>query len=179
MNLPAHGTTSPNPSKASFRLAHQPAPPGETSSDRLAVYVPPPGARFSNKSSLPRVRLADLTSPPGARRQPLQTTFLGLRPPSAPSPAAKRCDSTFPLIDFASFPAFITSSSTTNTKHTVAPLFPPPPGGRLNTAERYIRIQKPFQVAEPAIYQVVQNSTYTPQPVSHDESHLIHCPSFL
>jgi len=51
MNLPAHGTRSPDPSKASLsvktthtthnllrsRLAHQPAPPGETGSDRLAV----------------------------------------------------------------------------------------------------------------------------------------------
>ncbi|QCD87523.1 hypothetical protein DEO72_LG3g2059 [Vigna unguiculata] len=39
------------------RLAHHPAPPGETGSSRLAVYVPPLGARFSNRSSLPRVRL--------------------------------------------------------------------------------------------------------------------------
>ena len=48
------------------RLARQPAPPGETGSDCLVVYVPPPGARFSYKSSLPRVWLADITSPPGA-----------------------------------------------------------------------------------------------------------------
>jgi len=51
MNLPAHGTASPDPSKASLsiktthitrdlvhgRLAHQPTPPGETGPDRLAV----------------------------------------------------------------------------------------------------------------------------------------------
>ncbi|QCE00718.1 hypothetical protein DEO72_LG7g2008 [Vigna unguiculata] len=51
INLPAHGTTSPDPSKASLsvktshttrnllhsRLAPQPAPLGETGSDRLAV----------------------------------------------------------------------------------------------------------------------------------------------
>ncbi|QCD93757.1 hypothetical protein DEO72_LG5g1833 [Vigna unguiculata] len=51
MNLPAHGTASPDPSKTSLsiktthttrdlvhgRLAHQPTPPGETGPDRLAV----------------------------------------------------------------------------------------------------------------------------------------------
>jgi len=36
-----------------------------------------------------------------------------------------------------------------------------------------------LQVAEPVICQAIQNLTYTPQPVSHDESHLIHCPNFL
>jgi len=48
------------------RLARQPVPPGETGSGRLAIYVPPPGAMASNRSSLSRVRLADLVSPPGA-----------------------------------------------------------------------------------------------------------------
>jgi len=76
MNLPAHGTASPDPSKTSLsvktthtahnlpckRLAHPPVPPGETGSGRLAVYVLPPGAMSSNRSSLPRVYLADLTS---------------------------------------------------------------------------------------------------------------------
>jgi len=80
MNLPAHGTASPDPSKASLsvktthtthnlpckRLAHPPVPLGETGSGRLAIFVPPPGAMFSYRSSLSRVRLADLVSPPGA-----------------------------------------------------------------------------------------------------------------
>jgi len=53
MNLPAHGTASPDPSKASLsvktthtirdlvhdRLAHQPTPPSETGPDRLAVHA--------------------------------------------------------------------------------------------------------------------------------------------
>jgi len=58
MNLPAHGTASSDPSKVSLLvktthttynlsrkcLARQLVPPGETSSGRLAVHVPPPGA---------------------------------------------------------------------------------------------------------------------------------------
>jgi len=61
------------------------------------------------------------------------------------------------------------------------PLSPPSPGGRLNTAGRQAKhrravYQNPetLQVAELAICQSVQNSTYTPQPISYDESHLIH-----
>jgi len=61
--LEATHTTHNMPRK---RLAHQPVPPGETGSGRLAVYVPLPSAMFSYRSSLSRVRLADLTSPPGA-----------------------------------------------------------------------------------------------------------------
>jgi len=64
MNVPAHGTASPDPSKASLlvktthttrdlmhdRLAHQPAPPGETGPDCLAVsarrQAPTPFQRY-------------------------------------------------------------------------------------------------------------------------------------
>jgi len=49
-----------------MRVVRQPVPPGETCLGRLAIYVPPPGAMASNRSSLSHVRLADLVSPPGA-----------------------------------------------------------------------------------------------------------------
>jgi len=80
MNLPAHGTTSPDPSKTPLlvktthtahnltrmRLAHPPVPLGETGSGRLVIHVPSPGAMASNRSSLSRIRLADLILPSGA-----------------------------------------------------------------------------------------------------------------
>jgi len=73
MNLSAHGTASPDPSKALLlvkkrhtQLITCHASAWRVNQCRLAVYVPPPGTMAPNRSSLPCVRLADLTSLPGA-----------------------------------------------------------------------------------------------------------------
>jgi len=80
MNLPAHGTASPDPSKHQFQLktAHQntqttafppgPAhtPPGEIAPDRLAVFTHRQAPAMFQCSLFPRNRLAELNVPPGA-----------------------------------------------------------------------------------------------------------------
>jgi len=81
MNLPAHGTASPDPSKASVsvkKTAHQNAqntafppgpahtPPGEIAPDRLAVFTSRQAPAFSQTPLFSRHRLAEHTVPPGA-----------------------------------------------------------------------------------------------------------------
>jgi len=81
MNLPAHGTASPDPSKASVsvkKTAHQNAqntafppgpahtPPGEIAPDRLALFTSCQAPAFSQTPLFSRHRLAENTVPPGA-----------------------------------------------------------------------------------------------------------------
>ncbi|QCE03402.1 hypothetical protein DEO72_LG8g1426 [Vigna unguiculata] len=80
MNLPAHGTASPDPSKASwsvtnntpskeqhrFRLARPYSLPGETVPVRLAVFTHRQAPAMFQCSLFPRNRLAELNVPPGA-----------------------------------------------------------------------------------------------------------------
>ncbi|QCD78951.1 hypothetical protein DEO72_LG1g2587 [Vigna unguiculata] len=80
MNLPAHGTASPNPSKASLSVKNNtpsarttafppgPAhtPPSEIAPDRLAVLTSRQAPAFSQTPLFSRHRLAEHTVPPGA-----------------------------------------------------------------------------------------------------------------
>ncbi|QCE03888.1 hypothetical protein DEO72_LG8g1917 [Vigna unguiculata] len=87
MNLPAHGTASPDPSKASLsvktthttrglvhdRLAHQPTPPGETGPDRLAVPAHRQAPALFQRHCFSRNHLAEHSL--AARRHAVQESF--------------------------------------------------------------------------------------------------------
>jgi len=82
MNLPAHGTASPDPSKASLsvktthttrdlghgRLAHQPTPPGETGPDRLAVPAHRQASALFQRHCFSNAAWQSTPLPPGATR---------------------------------------------------------------------------------------------------------------
>jgi len=82
MNLPAHGTSSPDPSKASLsvkathttrglvhgRLAHQPTPPGETGPDRLAVPAHRQAPALFQRHCFSNAAWRSTPLPPGATR---------------------------------------------------------------------------------------------------------------
>ncbi|QCD86381.1 hypothetical protein DEO72_LG3g903 [Vigna unguiculata] len=82
MNLPAPDTTSPDPSKASLlvktthttrdlvhgRLAHQPALPGETGLDRLAVPAQRQAPALFQRHCFSNAAWQSSPLPPGAKR---------------------------------------------------------------------------------------------------------------
>ena len=117
MNLPAHGTTSPDPSKASLSVKNnthssQPATqaPGASTSTAWRNRFRPPGDLRPTARRYGLQQNLAVSRPPGGYRltaghQPLQTPFLSLRPPGALSPAARRCDSTIPVMFSSLFPS--------------------------------------------------------------------------